>query len=421
MSDKLNVKYAKHQLFAFWMCDRMLKSNIINTESFELFMNFMKIKDSIEDQNLLFEEFSSETKEYSKNIKSYISGKPEKSRNRKKSIVIEDTNPDLIRQVIGVANLDNMSDHDYSIDGVQEKISHNTTPVLPLDRIPIVENAPVKKPRARKVVSKPKLEPVLVDLEVKLSSVDIAADTAADIAADTAADTAADIGIIVTETISLIKTNMDESKINNTIELENIDKKPVKKPRAKKIISKPTLVDMALVVTADAADTTILHQPIIDASNINNMIELENIDKKPVKKPRVKKIISKPDVVNATTPENIHPSPITTSPVKKPRTKTIVASPTPLPIIDTQICITDPESSSINNTKHNSIDTSMNELDFEVVSDRIENIEDYNNNVKIVSIDGKDFLIHENGSIYDSVTHQFVGQRINGRVIFTNN
>jgi hypothetical protein len=99
-------------------------------------------------------------------------------------------------------------------------------------------------------------------------------------------------------------------------------------------------------------------------------------------------------------------------PIKKPRTKKIVAKPIPEVVIETQQIIL-----STNNT--NAIDSSMNELDFEVVSDRIENIDDYNNNVQLITIDGNNYLSHANGSIYHPVTHQFIGQRLNGRVIFT--
>ena len=70
---KLNVKNAKLQLFAYWMCDSMLKNNIINNDTFDLFMKFIKIKDAIDDQNLLYDSFFAESKNYSKAIKTYIS------------------------------------------------------------------------------------------------------------------------------------------------------------------------------------------------------------------------------------------------------------------------------------------------------------------------------------------------------------
>ena len=57
------------------------------------------------------------------------------------------------------------------------------------------------------------------------------------------------------------------------------------------------------------------------------------------------------------------------------------------------------------------------ELDFEVISDRIDNIDDYNNNVQLTIIDNVNYLVHNNGSIYDSVSHTYIGQLVDGKII----
>jgi len=415
---KLNAKNTKLQLFAFWMCDSMLKNNTINNDTFDLFMKFIKIKDAIDDQNLLYDTFFDESKNYSKAIKTYISGKlPEKARNKKK-IVVEDKNPDLIRQVVGVANLDEdeLQDEVQLCGGAvlhEENITRNTTPIIPEDRIPIInvgETKPAKKPRAKKnaiVAEKPARKPRAKKPDAAATAAETAAETyvmeaVMEIAADTyvmesvmeftaatAAEPAADVYVM--ESVMEIEAATAAEPDAAPAEVAN------KKRKAKKIIPKPNVIENSNIDSIDSHETT-----------------------KPVKKPRAKKTITNPDIAP------VIPTEAPTHNVKKPRTKKL-----PKQVLASTISI-QPEPAAAAPAPSNddsyeleaivenmaSLQIHVNdELDFEVISDRIDNVDDYNNNVHLTMIDNIYYLVHNNGSVYHSTSHVFIGQLVDGKII----
>ena len=395
---KLNAKNTKLQLFAFWMCDSMLKNNTINNDTFDLFMKFIKIKDAIDDQNLLYDSFFDESKNYSKAIKTYISGKlPEKARNKKK-IVVEDKNPDLIRQVVGVANLDEEEQEVQLCGGAvlhEEYTTRNTTPIIPEDRIPIInvgvgETKPAKKPRAKKnaiVVEKPARKP-----RAKKPA-----------APETAAETEADVYVMESVMEMATEAYVMESVMEIAAEpaaepAAAPDAVANKKRKAKKIITKPNAIENSNIDNIDSHETT-----------------------KPLKKPRAKKTITNPDIAP------VIPTEAPTHDVKKPRTKKIpkqVLASTSISIQPQPAAAAAPptndDSYELDAIVENmaSLQIHVNdELDFEVISDRIDNIDDYNNNVQLTLIDNINYLVHNNGSVYHSTSHLYIGQLVHGKII----
>jgi hypothetical protein len=405
---KLNAKNTKLQLFAFWMCDSMLKNNIINNDTFDLFMKFIKIKDAIDDQNLLYDSFFDESKNYSKAIKTYISGKlPEKARNKKK-IVVEDKNPDLIRQVVGVANLDEEEQEVQLCGGAvlhEENITRNTTPIIPEHRIPIInveETKPAKKPRAKKnaiVAEKPARKPRAKKPDAAATAAETAADVyvmesvmeiAAEPAAATADEPAADVYVM--ESVMEIEAATAAEPDAAPAEVAN------KKRKAKKIIPKPNVIENSNIDSIDSHETT-----------------------KPVKKPRAKKTITNPDIAP------VIPTEAPTHNVKKPRTKKLpkqVLASTTISI-QPEPAAAAPAPSNDDSYELEAIVENMaslqihvnDELDFEVISDRIDNVDDYNNNVQLTMIDNIYYLVHNNGSVYHSTSHVYIGQLVHGKII----